>query len=348
MASPPVRSEPAATMTLAEPQCPQGRVRFDRRLLLVYGVLLLDVVVIGSTSLQHVWQPANLIDKVLQNHSTPVSAATPLHTPMPQHQLPVAVKRELGMSCCCGWLALAVMGTLSLLVSYSLSTVAPGSASTLTSGSHRRRQNTTSVRRSHAQPLQGKEEESCSVCMRTLDELELQMKLKYLLVAVATFLVFFTLNLVVQIHGRFQQSKMTVAALKTFAADTSAQVSSQPSAHDLYGAPQDDEHRFHFHTQRDEYLGTTGMSDIKRAAEVFQGMDASNAVYRQEYDGPVNPQSPPYFYWRDFFFWMELSRECFLDGEIQLSGLWVLLHAATLLSGRAILRTRTVFHANAD
>lgn len=351
MAPPTMPLQDHSSMAAVLPAAPRGGLRFDRRLLLVYGLLLLDVIVIGSTSLQHVWQPANLIDKVLQNHSTPLDAAALSHSHAPQQHLPVAVKRELGMSCCCGWLALAVMGTLSLLLSYSPSATRVD-ASPPSSTAASRRKGQTPVRRSRTPTAQTKEANTCSSCSRTLDEVELQVKLKYLLVAVATFCVFFALNLVVQVHGRFQQSKVTVTALKTLAADSTEGPSPSPG-HGLYDLRQGSHQHFDFPNKRDQGLGVSGASSAaavpipsldfpEKAAEPLQVKDMPDTVYSHEDDGSAHPQSPPYFYWRDFFFWMELGRECFFDGEIQLSGLWVLLHAATLLGGRRALHSRSL------
>ncbi|CDJ35011.1 uncharacterized protein EMH_0094670 [Eimeria mitis] len=83
------------------------------------------------------------------------------------------------------------------------------------------------------------------------------------------------------------------------------------------------------------------------AADQQQAAAGAPSMYAQGEDGPVQQQSPPYFYWRDFFFWTELSRECFLDGEIQLSSLWVVLHAAALLGGRGFLKSRAAVHVAA-
>ncbi|CDJ58296.1 hypothetical protein, conserved [Eimeria maxima] len=262
-----------------------GRVRFDRRMLLVYGLLLLDVVVIGITSLQHVWQPANLIDKVLQNHSTPVHGEGEHRHLSPQLQLPVAVKRELGMSCCCGWLAVAVMA----------------------------------------------------------DEVELQIKLKYLLVAIASFCVFFALNLIVQIHGRFQQSKVTVAALKTFSSEGNTGAPPIRPA-DLYGESYREFKGFSLQGEG----SLRGEEAFSNPSGAQQNASSSAALFGQGEEGPVQHQSPPYLYWRDFSFWIELSRECFLDGEIQLSSLWVLLHATALVGGRGIIQSRAIVHVAAD
>lgn len=312
----------------------RGGLRFDRRLWLVYGLLLLDVVVIGSTSLQHFWQPANLIDKVLQNHNALTDVAPLLRLSPSQHQLPIAVKRELGMSCCCGWLALAVMGTLSLMLSYSPTPVpsaADGCSTFIAAGNVPKDVATTSIRRRRTSPVHAGEVSYCNACTRTLDEVELQVKLKYLLVAVATFCVFFALNLVVQIHGRFQQSKVTVAALKTLAAEnTESDGSARGSSLHMLGSG--NHQRFASDNTNFSSYEATGPVQSKykeRGADAYEGDGSSDT-----------PQSPPYFYWRDFFFWVELGRECFFDGEIQLSSLWVLLHAATLLGGRRVLRSR--------
>ncbi|KAL8276049.1 hypothetical protein Esti_000043 [Eimeria stiedai] len=311
---------PAAATAL--PRAPRGSLRFDRRLLLVYGLLLLDVVVIGSTSLQHVWQPANLIDKVLQNHNMP-----PDSTGMapPQLHLPIAVKRELGMSCCCGWLALAVMGTLSLLLSYSpsaipsnsegsLSSAAPstplGADSTAATPTGRRRLST----------LHSTETTGCNNCRRTFDEMELQVKLKYLLVAVATFCVFFALNLVVQIHGRFQQSKVTATALKTFTANRAGEVASSVGP-GLCTVRRSRQEALDFHEKRllaeVSDVSTAALADAAHATSLNEIFKPAAEPAFQEHEeagvpmediGAAHPQSPPYFYWRDVFFWLELGR----------------------------------------
>ncbi|CDJ70018.1 hypothetical protein, conserved [Eimeria necatrix] len=343
--SPPSEAQQATVPSLPLP-VPRVRLRLDRRLLLVYGLLLLDVVMIGITSLQHVWQPANLIDKVLQNHNAPLHADT---SPALQPQLPVAVKRELGMSCCCGWLALAVMGILSLLVSYSpssLDTVATApSVSAKESCRGQGSPTTTTARRSRPLAVQTKDSGKCAACLRTVEEVELQVKLKYLLVAVASFCVFFALNLIVQIHGRFQQSKVTVAALKTFAAENTenAQMISSPG---LYGLEQRDPQGFPYDAKQSNRVdGVYSASDAKGGAQLFVGeMPSQDTFFPQG----VHPQSPSYFYWRDFRFWMELGRECFLDGEIQLSGLWVVLHLAALLGGRGFLHSPPAMHVSAE
>ncbi|CDJ46902.1 hypothetical protein, conserved [Eimeria brunetti] len=348
-----------------------GRVCFDRRMLLVYGLLLLDVVVIGITSLQHVWQPANLIDKVLQNHSAPPLQTEGQHhrhlSPQQQlqQQLPVAVKRELGMSCCCGWLALAVMGVLSLFVSYSPSSVlknrsAP-SSSVGVEGRKKQQHHSTAGRRSRAAPAHAAEGYACNVCVRTADEVELQIKLKYLLVAIASFCVFFALNLTVQIHGRFQQSKVAAAAIKTYTAGSSSSGNTEAlRMHrpvDLYEAGRSQYNSSFFPLQQQgsqrEAEASSSAAAVKQPAQPFaapqqqQSAAGTLPLYSQGEEGPVQQQSPLYFYWRDFFFWTELSKECFLDGEIQLSSLWVILHAAALLGGRGFLRSRAAAFAAA-
>ncbi|KAL8435444.1 hypothetical protein ACSSS7_002515 [Eimeria intestinalis] len=352
----PRHRDPAAPATL--PRAPQGTLRFDRRLVLVYGLLVLDVVVIGSTSLQHVWQPANLIDKVLQNHNMPPDSTG---MPPPQLQLPIAVKRELGMSCCCGWLALAVMGTLSLLLSYSPSAVSSNSGNSFPSAASttpRASESTaaTPAPRRRVSTLHPTEATGCTNCRRTLDEVELQLKLKYLLVAVATFCVFFALNLVVQIHGRFQQSKATATALKTFAASRAGNVasSSGPGLCAVRPSTQEALDSNKKGVQREvSDVPNAALADAVHATSLNESVKpiAEPSVKAHEGAGlPVedvgaaHPQSPPYFYWRDTFFWLELGRECFLDGEVLLSGLWVLLHAVTLVGGRGVLRSRTLIH----
>ncbi|CBZ50933.1 conserved hypothetical protein [Neospora caninum Liverpool] len=96
----------------------------DRRIVFVYALLFLDVIIIGSTSAQHSFNPASLIDKVLMTHASFPSAA-PSHVEgdagdLPYHRLlPHSVKRELGLSCVCGWAALVVLGILTLLFSTS-------------------------------------------------------------------------------------------------------------------------------------------------------------------------------------------------------------------------------------
>lgn len=345
--------------TAAVPPAHRRGLRFDRRLLLVYGLLLLDVVVIGSTSLQHVWQPANLIDKVLQNHNTPLDATVLRHSFASQYQLPVAVKRELGMSCCCGWLALAVMGTLSLLLSYSPSAV-PTTREPSFVAAQPYGPPAAVVGRRRMPTAHSRDANTCSACSRTLDEVELQVKLKYLLVAVATFCVFFALNLVVQIHGRFQQSKVTVTAFKTFAANDADGHDPTP----VFGLCETREtarQQFDFYDKLspDDVLsiltppeagGSSPM--LSRSPYKIQGpvqpKDQAGAAGAREHDGSGHPQSPSYFYWRDFFFWVELGRECFFDGEVQLSGLWVLLHAAALMGGRGALRSRSVVLPSTD
>lgn len=351
------QQQQAAGLSVQQP-APHGRVRFDRRMLLVYGLLLLDVVVIGITSLQHVWQPANLIDKVLQNHSTPMHAEDQHQHLSPQLQLPVAVKRELGMSCCCGWLALAVMGIFSLLVSYTPSSVvgsksSPAPSSTFTAVEGRKTQNAVSTRRSRTSSTPPEGHGDCGACARIADEVELQIKLKFLLVAIASFCVFFGLNLIVQIHGRFQQSKVTVAALKTFAANSNTAVPPIDRPSDLYGLGHSEYRDFPLQEEGNQ-RGTGAFSSAsvsKQNAGLFAGEQQQSSgapLYGQGDEGPVHQQSPPYFYWRDFFFWTELSRECLLDGEIQLSSLWVVLHAAALLGGRGFFRSRSAVHVAAD
>ena len=350
-APPPQQQEQQATVPSVQLPVSQGRVRFDRRMLLVYGLLLLDVVVIGITSLQHVWQPANLIDKVLQNHSTPMPGGQHHHLLSPQLHLPVAVKRELGMSCCCGWLALAVMGILSLLVSYTPSSVVKGRKAPSPPAVEGRKTHNSSLstRRSrtpaaaHAEGYRG----GCSSCARTADEVELQIKVKYLLVAIASFCVFFALNLTVQIHGRFQQSKVTVAALKSFTADNTA-VPSMGRTAQLYGVGHSEFKGFPLQeggSQREAEASSSASVAKQNAVELFaaeqQQAASGDSIYAQGEEGAAQQQSPPYFYWRDFFFWTELSRECFLDGEIQLSSLWVVLHAAALMGGRGFLQSRS-------
>lgn len=344
------------TASVASPLPPVHRcgLRFDKRLLLVYGLLLLDVVVIGSTSLQHVWQPANLIDKVLQNHSVPPNSLAMPHPHASQQQLPVAVKRELGMSFCCGWLALAVMGALSLLLSYSRSAVTDALPNSSASDVHRRKRPGTSLMRgacpSASQPTDANDSR---ISKRTFDEIELQMKLKYLLVAVATFCVFFALNLVVQIHGRFQQSRVTAAALKTFAANNT-EVVGISSGVELFELPEaTHQQQFSGQTmrvQRAEESVAVAALELPRVfreenANNLQAVDAAGVMmHKRDDDG--SPQSPPYFYWRDFFFWMELGRECFLDSEILLSGVWVLLHVAALMGGRRVLYSNNVTYVS--
>ncbi|KAL8454304.1 hypothetical protein Emed_000413 [Eimeria media] len=279
----------------------------------------------------------------------------------PQLQLPIAVKRELGMSCCCGWLALAVMGTLSLLLSYSPSAIPSSSDSSLSSAASSAPRASesaaaTPTRRRRLSTLHATESSSCSNCRRTLDEVELQVKLKYLLVAVATFCVFFALNLVVQIHGRFQQSRVTAAALKTFAANHAGEVPSSAGP-GLCAVRRSKEEAFEADEKQllseaseasnpalaDAAPKTTLNENFSPAAEsAFEEAEAAGVSVDNM--GVANPQSPPYFYWKDVFFWVELGRECFLDGEVLLSGLWVLLHAITLIGGRGALRSRTLIH----
>ncbi|KAL8455200.1 hypothetical protein Emag_001037 [Eimeria magna] len=279
----------------------------------------------------------------------------------PQLHLPIAVKRELGMSCCCGWLALAVMGTLSLLLSYSPSAISSSSNGNLsfaasTAPLASESTSATAARRRRLSTLHSTGSTSCNNCRRTLDEVELQVKLKYLLVAVATFCVFFALNLVVQIHGRFQQSKVTAAALKTFAANRAGELTSSAGP-GLCAVRRSRQEAFEF----DEKQPLTEASDVTNPAladaahatslnenfspaaeSALKGHEATNVSVDDI--GAAHPQSPPYFYWRDVFFWLELGRECFLDGEVLLSGLWVLLHAITLIGGRGVLRSRTLIH----
>ena len=311
----------------------------------MYGLLLLDVVVIGITSLQHVWQPANLIDKVLQNHSTPVHGEGEHRHLSPQLQLPVAVKRELGMSCCCGWLAVAVMGILSLLVSYTPSSVVGGrQAPSSTAVEGRKTQNSATVtRRGRSSATHADGYAGCRACARTADKVELQIKLKYLLVAIASFCVFFALNLIVQIHGRFQQSKVTVAALKTFSSEGNTGAPPIRPA-DLYGESYREFKGFSLQGEG----SLRGEEAFSNPSGAQQNASSSAALFGQGEEGPVQHQSPPYLYWRDFSFWIELSRECFLDGEIQLSSLWVLLHATALVGGRGIIQSRAIVHVAAD
>lgn len=334
------------------PPVHRGGLRFDKRLLLVYGLLLLDVVVIGSTSLQHVWQPANLIDKVLQNHSVPPEALAMPHPHASQQQLPVAVKRELGMSFCCGWLALAVMGALSLLLSYSPSAVTsafPKGAAT--DVQRNKRSGTGLIRGGCSSASQPAEANDSRIAKRTFDEIELQMKLKYLLVAVATFCVFFALNLVVQIHGRFQQSKVTAAALKTFAANNTEEAALSPGV-EFFELPQANQQQFSvdpMQLQRAEESATGAVQKVpgvfrEENANYMQAEDSAGVMHKREDDGSA--QSPPYFYWRDFFFWTELGRECFLDSEILLSGVWVLLHVAALMGGRRVLYSHNITYVS--
>ncbi|KAL8427668.1 hypothetical protein Efla_007087 [Eimeria flavescens] len=310
-------------------------LRFDKRLLLVYGVLLLDVVVIGSTSLQHVWQPANLIDKVLQNHTMPADSGPQSHCPSLQQRLPIAVKRELGMSYCCGWLALAVMGTLSLLLSYS-----PAAVSADSHGSRPHRSGSvqpaghgalSTGRRRSPMPRPTEANSACSACKRTLDEVELQVKLKYLLVAVATFCVFFALNLVVQIHGRFQQSKATVAAFKTYAFNSAVEDDSSAGP-GLCAIRRSSQESFNLYNKQESSGGSAlpaaqfSSSKVRPFTDYFQAAESQQqregAADTTLEDGAfvnpafVNPQSPPYFYWRDVFFWAELGHPAELQGAV--------------------------------
>ncbi|KFH08957.1 putative transmembrane protein [Toxoplasma gondii MAS] len=94
----------------------------DRRVVFVYALLFLDVIIIGSTSAQHSFNPASLIDKVLLTHASFPSAPSleADAADLPFHRLlPHSVKRELGLACVCGWAALVVLGILTLLCSTS-------------------------------------------------------------------------------------------------------------------------------------------------------------------------------------------------------------------------------------
>lgn len=102
----------------------------DRRVIFIYALLFLDVVIIGSTSTQHCFNPASLIDKVLVTHLSssalissdgiPFSLSS-LEYPSYDRLLPHSLKRELGLSCVCGWAALLVLGVLTLFFSASSS-----------------------------------------------------------------------------------------------------------------------------------------------------------------------------------------------------------------------------------
>ncbi|KEP62156.1 UNVERIFIED_CONTAM: hypothetical protein HHA_265170 [Hammondia hammondi] len=108
----------AASPSLPAPTTPSR----DRRVVFVYALLFLDVIIIGSTSAQHSFNPASLIDKVLLTHAS-FPAAPSLEADaadLPFHRLlPHSVKRELGLACVCGWAALVVLGILTLLCSTS-------------------------------------------------------------------------------------------------------------------------------------------------------------------------------------------------------------------------------------
>ncbi|PHJ20597.1 transmembrane protein [Cystoisospora suis] len=115
----------------------------DRRVIFLYALLFLDVVIIGSTSTQHCFNPASLVDKVLQTHLSSSNFMSPLSDEISSSTssssfsssssssspdslaydrlLPHSLKRELGLSCVCGWAALLVLGVLTLLFSASSS-----------------------------------------------------------------------------------------------------------------------------------------------------------------------------------------------------------------------------------
>ncbi|PFH36653.1 hypothetical protein BESB_048450 [Besnoitia besnoiti] len=250
--------------TLSAPAAPKLPSR-DRRIVFIYALLFLDVIIIGSTSTQHSLNPASLIDKVLMTHAS-FSSLTHTHpsggeSEQPYYRLlPHSVKRELGLSCVCGWAALVVLGILTLLFSTS-STPLPllgpsaysrsareGDAENQTGeerrceeteerGKQRTRNAERESRRSKGtaragRPAAGDGGDEFETRFKNYERVILSQygettaahtKLRTFLIALATLLVFFIMNFILQINVRCHITKYQLSHLHSLAAEVAGQ-----------------------------------------------------------------------------------------------------------------------------
>lgn len=333
----------------------------DWRLLLVHLLLLLDVAVLGLTALQHIWQPSALVEKLLQTHAASLDAAAmnrqllqeqlemrlpwalpsqrpgfdfPDRLPREVLSMPLAVKRELGLSCCCGWLALATMGLLSLALSLggsggsSANSQRPRGASSSegettgeeagvspssSGGLHAQvspsgqRETQTRNATSARELRSSRGGDCCRRCGRVRQALVLEAKLKALLIATCSFLVFFAFNLSIQLHGRYAQAKVVASTLGSLAAAAAGRGSAEGAA---------------TQQEKGDLLLPSAASSASAAGTETSGSSEA-----------LPPQSPLYSPWEDAFFWGEVLRDFVSDPEIQVSLLWLALHAAALVLG---------------